>query len=896
MRKLLKPKFFILLFWVVVVFGSIAALPNLQTFVTKQITQTAATTAVTKQQARWGHGLADTQSLTLVYNNPGGKLTSYQQYQIHNALANISAKADYYGIKQLRTSQTMTNDHQLLTSNDGSTELALAAVKTSPANLAIVADQLNSAMAVSGLNTAVTSPVLVSSQHQTHQLREAVSVLLIGSAVMLLILGFIFRSLLVPLINLLIQTMTIITTISLNTLIIDRWHPTFVISSLVLTGVLSLIMTSFLTWSYMHDYLAEAIVKDTDDATAAATLKIQAKRFGPGLLLMVVLGSALSFTAWSGLASAWSLVLTLVITCAAALSLNYALSALLGDSIYWPGTRAWAPRPKNIWGQLTRLSHWQPLLGLAIVAVLLLPGLLNAHAQYADDNLRPTRQNELTVAELGQQMITAHFGNGAADPIVLTVQSPKVLTEQAQLQTLDDLTQKIKAVPNVAQVTSVTQPTGHKLTPFYVKHQLALINADLLGKQATVTTLQKQLTTSQQELQAAATGKHAKTIDRLTTRLNKVAAANDDLLTAIYDLNDTLSQPQTVKKHFGAVNRQFNHLDDLTDHLTNLLNSAADTQTTIIDQVDHVNHNVRAATKKLKKTTQSLQSLMASLKVTQTYLTGLSQSQIGDRFYLPANGHLNAQFQNSIFTNVSSDSHLTQLTVTLKSAPTSSTSYQTVARLQQIADTAFLATPLAKASVTSSGITSEQAHHHQMIRQHAVKWVGLILAIVALGLWIGLGSLTLSLLLTLSLSLVTIASWGWTQLLTNHWFHVGPLSSAVLIWSLGLLIFHWLVITTITMNRQHWLRQFNAEKLRRHFYLGGQLIWPVTTFESVYLIAYLLMSDINLRAFGIMGLIGIGLSNLLVPLAIPGIITWTVHPPKLKWFRQKKHAASASNN
>ncbi|WP_338230444.1 MMPL family transporter [Lactiplantibacillus paraxiangfangensis] len=893
MRRLLKPKFLFLFFWIIAVFASIAVLPNLESFLTHQEVRTTQSGTTSKQQLRWGHGLANTQSLTLVFNNPGGKLTAYQKSQVSQTLSNLNLKADYYGIKQLRTNQMMTNDKKLLTASDGSTEIAVAAVKSSAENLPIVAEQINNAIAVSGLNTAVTNPQLVARAHTRQRVREVISAYLIGSAVMLLVLGFIFRSLLVPLINLLTQVIVLITSMSLVTNAQTTWHLPFSTESVVLIGLVSFLVTSLLTWSFMRDYWAEDVLAD-GDKVSLATMSIQYKRWLVVLLPLAILALVLGQTSWLSLASAWTIAITLVMAALATPTLNYAFTALLGESIYWPGTRAWRPRAKNLWGQFARLSHWQPILGLLAAAILIVPGLLMAKVQYADDNLRPTHQDQLSSAELGQQILTAHFGNGAAEPIIVTIHNAKPVTTQANLQALDALTTKLQVVKNVARVVSVTQPTGHRLSPFYVKNQIALINADLAGKQVTVTGLQKAIAANQQALQQAETKQHAKSVDKLSDRLNNVATTNDDLLEQISDLNDTLSEPASTSHHASRVNRAFNKLDRLNSRMTRQLNGLVDQQNTVAEQAGRANQKVRKVNKSLKKTTQSLQTLLASLKVTSTYLTGLSNSQIGQSFYLPANGHLNDDYQNSLFTNVSSDQLTTQLTITLSTSPTSATSLKTMKTIKQVIKHGLSATTLSHASFTTSGVTSQQAAHHQLISKHGLTWAILSLAIIAICLWLTLSSFTLSALLTTGLTLLLIASWGWTQLIMTTWFNNGPLSSSVFLWGVGLLSLHWLSLTLMTVHRKHWLQHFDDAKLLRHFYLSGQSVWPVTLFELSYLLPLLLMSDANLHAWAVMGLVGITISNLVVPLVLPGLITWTVRPPKgLKNWLTKHHVLTA---
>jgi len=271
MQKLLKPKVLFLFFWAIVAFASIVILPDLSSFTNAQVTANDHTSP--PYQRQWGHHLADTNSLTLVFSNPTGVLSKQQHQQITTTLNKLQHQSSNYNIKQLRQRTGLTQDHQLLRSNDSSTELALVAVKAPRTELEIVANQLNNAIVIPGLHTAVTSPILVQQQRAHHQLHEAAIAYLIGSSVILLILGLIFRSLLIPLINLLIQSITLITSTSLIINMKMAWKLPFMPSSLALAGLMSLVLTSLLTYSYLSDYQSTAMQVD-DDANPSLKLTI----------------------------------------------------------------------------------------------------------------------------------------------------------------------------------------------------------------------------------------------------------------------------------------------------------------------------------------------------------------------------------------------------------------------------------------------------------------------------------------------------------------------------------------------------------------------------------------------------------------------------------------------
>ncbi|WP_434432215.1 MMPL family transporter [Lactiplantibacillus paraplantarum] len=873
MRKLLTPKLLFLFFWGIVVFASILILPNITTFVNEQTALPQDSTTSTKYQQQWGHGLAGTQSLILVFNNPNGKLSNHQHQQITTTLSKLNRQADDYGINQLRTPTGMTNDRQLLRSNDGSTELALVAVQTSRADLAVIGNQLNNAISINGLTTSVTSTDLIYQQHVQQQRRDLMISMFISSLLSLIILGFIFRSVLVPLLNLLCQAVTLITTVSFITNARLAWHWPLTANAIGLAGLISLILTSLLTWHFMHTYWQSAN-KLTSTTVSLVTLRRQYRQWLLVLIPILIITLMLSWTALISLASAWTITIAVVLTLLAVPTLNYAFTVLLGDNLFWPGSTTWPSRSRNLWGQLSKFSHWQPALGGLTAILLVVPGLVIATNQFADDNLQPWRQTQLSNAELGQQLVQAHFGTGATAPITITVRATNNLTQQRSLQTIDHLTTKLQAVTGVARVISVTQPTGQPLNAFYVKQQLALLNIDLAGKQASAVKLQHQLTADQTSLERAATSHHTKSVDQLSDRINDLANLNDQLTQQLQILTDRDNDSTNI-------NQQLTKLKQLTDQITTALNQVVTAQTTVATEAGHIDQHIHNVNQSLKQTILPLKTLLASLKSTQSYLSGLATSQVGHSFYLPTNVATNQAYQNSLFTNISSDRRITQLTVTLKTAPTSASSRQTLQRLQQVTHASLLATPLAHATVLMTGVTPQQSQRHTLISHHAIKWIVLGLAVFSIILWLEWQSLAFSILITAGLVGITLTSWGWTQLILTHWLQVGALSSSVLLSSLALLTLHWLFITATTSQRQNWVHQFNANRLKQHFYYCGQLVWPVTIIEWIYLLPLLFMSAPALKGSALMSLIGISISNLIVPLIFPGWIRWTAEPPVL---------------
>ncbi|KLD59685.1 hypothetical protein WP50_16340, partial [Lactiplantibacillus plantarum] len=148
-----------------------------------------------------------------------------------------------------------------------------------------------------------------------------------------------------------------------------------------------------------------------------------------------------------------------------------------------------------------------------------------------------------------------------------------------------------------------------------------------------------------------------------------MAELNDQVQRQLQAIDTTLTTSAEAEPDLTKVNQQVTKLDHLTDRMTTALNHVVTAQTTVATEAGHVDQRVHHVNQSLKQTVQPLTTLLASLKNTKTYLHDLAASQVGRSFYLPANAATNQAYQNSLFTNISSDLSMTQLTVTLKSAP-----------------------------------------------------------------------------------------------------------------------------------------------------------------------------------------------------------------------------------
>ncbi|AVK63488.1 hypothetical protein C5Z26_04945 [Lactobacillus sp. CBA3606] len=871
MGKMLKLKFLYLGFWLLISLASIAVLPNMSTFLESHQTTTRDQIHATKLvqlQNNWGHHLSRTKPVTMVFNNPKTTLSRRQQASIQRRLTAIEQKADYYRIKQLRTSTTSPNDRQLLTAKDGSTVLAVAAIDTRQADLPIVAKELAAAIQITGLKTAVTSPeldTLNQQRTQQHQIRLILG-LVLGSA--FLLLALIFRSVLIPLINLLIQTVGLVVTTSVAANASQHWHLPVTSNSSLLVGLTGLLLSTGLTWTYMQVYL-------TSGRSATTPLRQIRQTWGLPLITLAAMTLGLSWTPFLTLASAWLMTLTIVIMTLATLTLNEGFATLLLPAeLHWPGTHAWSHWSKNAWGQLSRYGQRWPLGGILVTLLMLILGLSLGRPLTDANRVTPT---------LGTQLVTAHFGPGAATKTTLYLATPTKLTTQTSLQAIDTLTTKLQQIPGIATVTSVTQPTGKRLTGYYVETQLKLINTNLTVNQQTLRHLQKDLTTNQAAITATALDTQLTDLQTLQTKLAQLATLNDTIARHLTRLTADEVDPMTQP----TLTAQLTMATDLITTITDLTTTIQTDQTALLATLATTTQQLTTIQQSLTQTIDQLKTVTDSITATNAYLTALKTSQAGKLFYLTQSARQAPIFKTSLATNVSQTAKITQLVITFKTAATDPASFATLKQVQQTVQAAQLASPLAHATATYSGEPEQQATNHQQLTTHAWQWALVTLLLMASCLWLGYRSLVISGYLTTGLVLMIAASLGVTQFIYAHWLPTLSIPWLALGWSSLWLSLHWILVSLTLIDRHNWRNIATEHTWPQQFYRCSQRIWPLILLELSGLVPMLFLSDMTLAATGLMTTLGIGLIQLSLPLILPGLLTWTVRPPQLnpkKWF------------
>ncbi|GAA0633640.1 hypothetical protein GCM10009547_41980 [Sporichthya brevicatena] len=157
--------------------------------------------------------------------------------------------------------------------------------------------------------------------------------------------------------------------------------------------------------------------------------------------------------------------LAVAVTGLASLTLTPALMRLAGRAVFWPSRpdAAGADRAEQRWRRVADLVGRRPVAVLLVsVAVLAVPAAAASQTKTSFD--LPAELPADAGARQGFDLLAEHYPPGALAPAFVVVSAEKSLLAADRLAAIDKLTDRLRAVPGVAEVRSVTQPAGAPLT------------------------------------------------------------------------------------------------------------------------------------------------------------------------------------------------------------------------------------------------------------------------------------------------------------------------------------------------------------------------------------------------------------------------------------------------
>jgi RND superfamily putative drug exporter len=666
MEKILKHRFIILGLWIVLSVLFVLNQPDLKQILNQKgeatISDTEPSAVASKMLNQMGNSKGD--SLLLVFNNDN-QLSESDLKTIETGIGKINR--DELQITNLIDPFTTPEAKDQLISKDGTTLIIPVSFEKGTRDNKMVVSDFEAALEAVPVTHYVTGSMAIANDYVSDVGKGVEKSAAITVGFILLVLVLMFRSVVTPVISLLSVGVSYLCSMALIGILVTRFNfPVTSFTQMFIILVLFGIGTDYhiLLFNRFKEELTHGLT--VDDAILKSYQTAGKTILYSGLTVFMGFAS-LSFVQFPVYRSANAVAIGIGVLLVVMMTLTPLLMKFLGGRLFWPSKTATGHKDSRLWGHAASISVKYPLRSLLMVALILLPVILFNPASLSFDNIKDLSPNDPSVK--GFNLVANKFGSGKVMQTTIVIQNDDPMDSNEALAVVDDLTQKLKQVDGIAQVSGPTQPKGEMIENLYTDKQTETVATGLTSASDGVNKVGDGLNTMNNSLTSPdlspvlalsdGTGSLKNGIDAVTSGLSAInqgidagASGADGLAAGIAQLRDGVSQINgglgTISGKIDEIHSGYLALGDGYDQIESSLSQLAG----ITDMMEQSLTNLegklpgdadvaalRGYTQTLSGSINSLDAALATANSNYSALTdGLNQVNAGVDHLIAATG------------------------------------------------------------------------------------------------------------------------------------------------------------------------------------------------------------------------------------------------------------------
>ncbi|HEX7064662.1 MAG TPA: MMPL family transporter [Bacillales bacterium] len=542
MRFILKAKWFVIIVWIAALAALIVTAPDMGKLVREKGQPevpdgySSSIAADILQEMHEQEGSKDTVSTALVFYKKGG-LTESDLKAAEQAVETLEQHKKELGIESVMSSFENPDLEDQLVSEDGSTVLVSLQIHLGDRPAKKVQENLYDTVSDVQIDHYFTGNWLIqedyttSTQEGLHQ-TEWITIIFI-----LVVLLFVFRSIVAPLVPLITVGITYMASQAIIGFLvkwfdfpISNFTQVFLVAVLfgIGTDYCILLLNRFKEEMPKHESVKDAVISTYKNGGRTM--------FFSGVAVLVGFAT-IGLSTFSLYQSAVGVAIGVAVLIIALTTIVPILMQLLGKHLFWPAKKSLSHNESKFWGAVGNFALLRPLISLLIVAVAVVPFILAYDGQKSFNSLEEIPDGYKSVE--GFNVIAENFGAGESMPAKIVVKNDEKMNKRKYLETIEAITREVKKIDHVKTVRSVTQPTGKPIEGFLVPNQAETLDEGLadandgLGKISDgLAEARDQLTEAQPDLEEAVEG------------FNPLIAGTKDLKSGIIQLKQGLQRIQ----------------------------------------------------------------------------------------------------------------------------------------------------------------------------------------------------------------------------------------------------------------------------------------------------------------------------------------------------------------
>ncbi|QQE81024.1 MMPL family transporter [Alicyclobacillus sp. SO9] len=532
-----KFKWLIVILWIAVVAAAVLYLPNLQTVVSRQ-SQTylpnSAESVVAGKLANQIDTKHKSQSTVVVAIRNSHGLTNQDRGYLAQRVQDLQNQASSFHITYMQdVSNSPSSVASKFTSKDNTTEIAVIGLSqgiTDPTiNHTLKHLYASFSNVPSGAKVYFTGNVPIQEDALHGSLDAAQKTAVVTVILVLTILLIVFRSLLAPLLTLIAIGLSYVVSSGLVAWAAQHGLPVSTFTQTFLIAILMGAGTDY-TMIMMNRFREELTRTHDNEEALTAALRGISKTVVFSALTVLISFAVLYFAHFGLYRSAVGISIGIFITLLNCVTLVPAVMSLMGRALYWPlqPKPGSSHRPSRIWNWTSGVSIRRPWTVLLILAVILVPvGLLFSNVR----TFNPMTDISNSTSVKGFNVVAKAFGQGQVMPTTIVVKTTANLRTSKGMDSIQQISRNLAAVPGVKEVDSATQPVGKVIQGFELAYQNDQASSGLKQISGGLSKLSSQLSGNQGQNGVSQIGQLQNGSSKVTSGINSLAKGASGLAT-----------------------------------------------------------------------------------------------------------------------------------------------------------------------------------------------------------------------------------------------------------------------------------------------------------------------------------------------------------------------------
>lgn len=499
-----------------------------------------------------------TDNLIVFYDE--NKISNDEMKQIGEAVESIDNSSSELGITDMIDPFNMPDAKSSLVSEDGTTLMVSYKLDKKDREIDDIEKQFEEKLNQVPVEYYLSGEDFINNDYlkATQSGVEKSAILTVIFILVVLIIAF--KSVVTPVVSLLAVAFSYLTSMGIAAQLIDKvGFPVTSLTQMLLVLILFGLGTDYniLLFNRFKEELAKG--RSVDDSIIH-TYKTAGKTIAYSILTVFIAFLALVFSESPIYQSGVVVVIGVSLLLLEILTLTPFVMKVLGKKLFWPSKNVGGHKENKFWGKASSLGIKHPII-ITLITLLIIGPMVLFHEE---------KLNFDTVGELGNDypsskainLVSEHFGKGQSMPATVVIENEKALNNNESLAVIDDITERLKGMKGIKQVSSVTQPLGERIDDFYVSSQMGTVTDGLSQTQNGVDTISDGMKEAQKELGSADFSQVSEMSDGTAELQDGVTALANGLKQIQAGIDDGTSNSETISNGITSIETNLSEMSN----------------------------------------------------------------------------------------------------------------------------------------------------------------------------------------------------------------------------------------------------------------------------------------------------------------------------------------------